>query len=519
MSKESINMQKLNYFKSKTQTTTSTISKSLQKFPIEVNISSNSKKPKEKNYEKKFSPISLLDHDFDLTTDLKLGWKPKLSENRGPVPFIFGLFSQEKIIRYASKSGLSLIYKNPRPMNSFDLHQKLKRTGSSYLVRDQNYIIGTIANQVMFNKREPNILNLRRNKSENKTIGPKIRRLTTVNKLPSLIEKKTNDISFNSEFESGNLDLAFLKNETEYDLLLRPDTNTKGHTQWFYFQINSFKKINITINIINMAKPKSIFGRGGLPFCAITETDKKPQQGQWNQLSKNCNLSYKRSKIDYLEELLSDSTHSMKKKKIFMCLSFEISLTPGKNFYLAYSIPYTYSQLTNFLGRFVKPDYQSYLHIISKKEEKHEYQIKEPYQDILKMKLLTKTISLLEVPILYITEYKTEPSDYIECQKRPIVYIVARVHPSESPSSYLCQGVIKFLLDLNSKEAKLLRKLFLFKIIPMLNPDGVIAGNFRTNFSGDDLNRRFNKPSSTFHPTVKYFLANLGFELSRRTEF
>lgn len=30
-----------------------------------------------------------------------------------------------------------------------------------------------------------------------------------------------------------------------------------------------------------------------------------------------------------------------------------------------------------------------------------------------------------------------------------------------------------------------------FHIIPMINPDGVVAGNYRTSFSGRDLNRKF----------------------------
>ncbi len=66
--------------------------------------------------------------------------------------------------------------------------------------------------------------------------------------------------------------------------------------------------------------------------------------------------------------------------------------------------------------------------------------------------------------------------------------IVGRAHPGESNSSYMMQGLIKFLCS-DSKTALNLRKNLLFKIIPMLNPDGVILGNYRTGISGKDFNR------------------------------
>ena len=36
-------------------------------------------------------------------------------------------------------------------------------------------------------------------------------------------------------------------------------------------------------------------------------------------------------------------------------------------------------------------------------------------------------------------------------------------------------------------------KRFHFYIVPMLNPDGVVAGNYRTSLFGKDLNRTFNQ--------------------------
>ena len=50
-------------------------------------------------------------------------------------------------------------------------------------------------------------------------------------------DQLTDELIFDSNFESGNLDLVLKKKEGEYDLFMRVDTNTKGHHQWFYFSV------------------------------------------------------------------------------------------------------------------------------------------------------------------------------------------------------------------------------------------------------------------------------------------
>jgi murein tripeptide amidase MpaA len=79
--------------------------------------------------------------------------------------------------------------------------------------------------------------------------------------------------------------------------------------------------------------------------------------------------------------------------------------------------------------------------------------------------------------------------------------IAARVHPGESNSSYMLHGLIKYLLS-TEKIANLLRDKFIFKIIPMLNPDGVIVGNNRTSFLGKDLNRAYLDATSKLTPEI-----------------
>ncbi len=63
-------------------------------------------------------------------------------------------------------------------------------------------------------------------------------------------------------------------------------------------------------------------------------------------------------------------------------------------------------------------------------------------------------------------------------KKKKAIVLTSRVHPGESNASNIMEGIIKFLTG-NSKEAKILRQNYIFKLVPMLNPDGVINGNYR----------------------------------------
>ena len=48
----------------------------------------------------------------------------------------------------------------------------------------------------------------------------------------------------------------------------------------------------------------------------------------------------------------------------------------------------------------------------------------------------------------------------------------------------------------------MLRDNFVFKLVPMLNPDGVVVGNYRCSLSGLDLNRVWREPSRRLTPSI-----------------
>ncbi len=63
------------------------------------------------------------------------------------------------------------------------------------------------------------------------------------------------------------------------------------------------------------------------------------------------------------------------------------------------------------------------------------------------------------------------------------------------------EGIIKYLTG-NSVGANRLRNAYIFKIVPMLNPDGVAIGNYRCSLAGHDLNRQWIDPKRHLFPEI-----------------
>uniref|UniRef100_A0A669QSZ1 ATP/GTP binding protein like 2 n=1 Tax=Phasianus colchicus TaxID=9054 RepID=A0A669QSZ1_PHACC len=88
--------------------------------------------------------------------------------------------------------------------------------------------------------------------------------------------------------------------------------------------------------------------------------------------------------------------------------------------------------------------------------------------------------------------------------KRTVV-LSARVHPGESGGSWAMQGFLDFILSA-APDAQLLRQLFVFKVVPMLNPDGVVVGNSRCSLAGRDPNRAYRTGSRGSFPAIWHLL-------------
>jgi hypothetical protein len=66
------------------------------------------------------------------------------------------------------------------------------------------------------------------------------------------------------------------------------------------------------------------------------------------------------------------------------------------------------------------------------------------------------------------------------------IWIHTRTHGAETGPSFVLEGLIRAVLA-DDELGRALRQHFIFKIVPMHNPDGVILGNYRTNASSINL--------------------------------
>ena len=281
---------------------------------------------------------------------------------------------------------------------------------------------------------------------------------------------KDTTIVFESRFESGNLGRAIQVYPEEYDLVLRPDVNTNRHTQWYLFQMTNLRRgLRYKFNIINLCKPNSLYN-GGMQPCLYSCKEAALTGKGWHRSGFD---------IAYYQNPIKKSTRGPGASTQYFTLTFTLEFEhDADTVYLAYSYPYKYSNMRRYLKALVDDRFGRAL--------------------TLRCEPLCETLAGNVCDLLTITNFQCSPEKMKE--KKGCV-ISARVHAGESNASWMMKGFLDFLTG-SSTEARELRDRFVFKIIPMLNPDGVIIGNYRCHLGGQDLNRMWGEPSEKLHPTI-----------------
>ncbi len=105
-----------------------------------------------------------------------------------------------------------------------------------------------------------------------------------------------------------------------------------------------------------------------------------------------------------------------------------------------------------------------------------------PYVELTELGKTDRELAIQEIKI-------TDP--FVSDEGKYKVWIHARTHPSETPSSWQTEGIIETLLN-DDPVIKFYLQKMVFYIVPFTNPDGVYYGKSRVNFDGVDLERDWN---------------------------
>lgn len=122
------------------------------------------------------------------------------------------------------------------------------------------------------------------------------------------------------------------------------------------------------------------------------------------------------------------------------------------------------------------------------------------YANFLSIRMLSETVGKNVVNLISISAGKKA------VKESKIVWILGRQHPVETTSSYMIEGIINYLLGsmASASETDCFYQNYIFKIVPMVNPDGVIHGNTRAELTGIDPNRAWKKTHKAITPVIHY---------------
>ncbi|KAJ7329969.1 hypothetical protein JRQ81_016143 [Phrynocephalus forsythii] len=284
--------------------------------------------------------------------------------------------------------------------------------------------------------------------------------------LPQSWDDWDNTLIFEARFESGNLQKVVKISDFEYQLTLRTDLYTKKHTQWYYFQVtNTQAGIPYRFTIVNFTKPTSLYNRGMRPLL-YSEAEAKIHKVGWQRTG---------DEIKYFKNNLSQDGHHQ-----YFSLTWTFQFPHDRDTcYFAHCYPYTYSNLQDYLSAIAGDPKRSMF---------------------CKIRILCHSLARNIVYVLTITN---PLQDFQEEKRKAAVILTARVHPGETNSSWMMKGFLDYILG-DSKSAQLLRDTYIFKVVPMLNPDGVIVGNYRCSLAGRDLNRNYKSDLKDSFPSIWY---------------
>jgi predicted glutamine amidotransferase len=272
------------------------------------------------------------------------------------------------------------------------------------------------------------------------------------------------DIIFDSNFDMGNLiDVQFQTGDSSGNRFYTARNNytTVSFADkhwWFYFKMENVVGKSITLSIIN---------------GTADDYSTNPTQGnRWPEIEpvfSYDNINWERIPLENVSFDRAERT-------------FTIEIKPTQNqIWLAPLPPYTIGKRDALFAEFTSSPY-------------------------LTVSSLGTTPGGQELKVATITDHTYNDTNKFKA------YIIAQQHAGEVPGSWNAEGMIRFLLSDNTT-AQAIRRSYIFKIVPIVNVDGVYYGRsrytpLRTGVQYD-LNRWWSYATSAMPFEVKTIFENI----------
>ncbi|CAI5683234.1 cytosolic carboxypeptidase-like protein 5 isoform X1 [Oreochromis niloticus] len=327
------------------------------------------------------------------------------------------------------------------------------------------------------------------------------------------MEARFGNIVFSSKFDSGNLARvekvekgnsspssdtpssgssssgSSLTPDYEFNVWTQPDCagteHENGNRSWFYFSVKGAAPGKLLkINVMNMNNQRKLYSQGMAPLVRTL-----PGKTRW-------------------ERIRDRPTSEIVDNQFILSFTHRLLEVRGATTYFSFCYPFSYTECQEMLQQ-LDQSYPSAAQLSPSSTPGTVYY----HRELLCHSLDGNRVDLLTVtncsgmqderearlPKLFPDTNTPRPHRF---PGKRVFFLSSRVHPGETPSSFVFNGFLNFILRRDDPRAHALRNMFVFKLIPMLNPDGVVRGHYRTDSRGVNLNRQYLNPSPELHPSI-----------------
>jgi hypothetical protein len=255
--------------------------------------------------------------------------------------------------------------------------------------------------------------------------------------LALIARAESEPLSFNKNFEGGSLGRIEQVADDHFLLHAEGQQNEQGRNRqptWYSFRIDHARGRDLTLTLTDF----------------IGEYNSKPA------VAMNAELLPVFSNDGEKWQHFTEGAWDDEKKELILHVKPE-----ADSLYIAHIQPYPHARLLRLLEE-LRP------------------------RESLRIEVIGKSTLGRDLHLLTVTDWAQTDAE------KGCVWLQARQHAWEAGTSYVMEGALRFITS-DEPPAQALRRKFVFKFTPMVDPDGAALGKVRFNANGYDVNRHWSE--------------------------